>query len=273
MVTVTASALSHFRRFSLFNSPYAAHDRGCAIDLYPATDRAPSPVAGVVTDVRSVRAPPRPYAVAEDHLLLIDTGDRVARILHVDPAVDPGTRVAVGDTIGETIRSGFFAPWVDDHVHLGFRDPDANPYRAAGSLPVTVDVPVRALDWNGTGVVREAGETFVVLDGPRHPDPGSWAGLAGAPGTVLDGGCPHYDGGGVLPGLEGRTPVSVAGDRVGVAEGRAVTWDGVTLRANGRPITGLSLFVARDAGFGAKLVAPDHDFARGDRVRVSATSA
>jgi len=271
MVTVPASALSHFRRFSLFNSPYAAHDRGCAIDLYPASDRAPSPVAGVVTDVRSVRAPPQPYAVAEDHLILIDIGDRVARILHVDPAVGPGDRVAVGDTLGETIRSGFFAPWVDDHVHLGFRDPDANPYRAAGSLPVTVDVPVRALDWDGSGTVREVGETYVVLDRPRHPDPGSWVGLAGASGVVLDGGCPHYDGGGVLSATEDGTPVSVAGDRVGVATDRVVTWDDVTLRANGHPLPGLSLFVARDAGFGAKLVAPDHDFARGDRVRVSAT--
>jgi hypothetical protein len=272
MVIVPASALSQFRRFSLFNSPYPAHDRGCAIDLYPPTDRAPSPVSGVVVDVRSVRAPPRPYAAAQDHLILIDTGDHVARILHVDPAVEPGDRVGVGDRLGPTIRSGFFAPWVDDHVHLGFRDPDANPYRAAGSLPVTVDVPVRALDWDGTGVVREAGETYVLLDRPRHPDPGAWAGFAAGPAGVLDGGCPHYEGGGVLPGVDGRTPVSVAGDGVGVAEGREVRWDAVDLRANGRPITGLSLFVARDTAFGAKLVCPDHGFARGDRLRVSTTA-
>lgn len=269
MVTVPASTLANYRRFSLYNSPYAAHDRGCAIDLYPADNRGRglSPVAGEVVDTRTVRVPDRPYAVAEDHLVLIDTGESVARVLHVDPAVSPGDRIGVGDSLGEMVRSGFFGPWVDNHVHLGFREPDANPYRAAGSLPVDIDVAVRPLDWDGTGVVREAGETYVVLDEPRHPNPGTWAGLTAGPGLVLDGGCPHYDGGGVLPGADG--PVSLAGSRIGVADGRDVTWDDVTLCANGEPIRGLSLFVARDAAFGAKLVCPGHGFAVGDRLTVA----
>jgi hypothetical protein len=67
--------------------------------------------------------------------------------------------------------------------------------------------------------------------------------------------------------------VSVAGARVGVAAGRDVTWDDVTLCANDRPITGLSLFVARDADFGAKLVSPGHEFAVGDRITVSVRRA
>jgi hypothetical protein len=271
MVTVPASTLARYRRFSLYNSPYAAHDRGCAIDLYPETNRGLSPVAGEVIDTRTVRAPDRPYAIDEDHLVLVDTGDHVARILHVDPAVDAGDCVAVGDSLGEMVRSGFFGPWVDNHVHLGFRDPDANPYRAAGSLPVHVDVDIRPLDGEGTGRVREAGETYVVLDEPRPPNPGTWAGLACAPGVVLDGGCPHYEGGGALPGADGA--VSVAGSRVGVATGRDVTWDDVTLVANGRRIEGLSLFVARDAGFGAKLVCPGHDFAPGDPITVDVRRA
>ncbi|MFB6101525.1 MAG: hypothetical protein ABEJ73_03055 [Haloplanus sp.] len=271
MVTVPASTLSRFRRFSLYNSPYAAHDQGCAIDLYPETNVGVSPVAGTVVDTRTVRAPSRPYAAETDHLILIDTGDHVARILHVDPAVTPGDAVAVGDALGEMVRSGFFAPWVDNHVHLGFRDAGANPYRAAGSLPVDVAVDIRPLPWDGTGVVRETGETHVVLDEPRHPDPGTWAGLAGAPGVVLDGGCPHYDGGGALPSHDGR--MSVAGTRVGAAGGRDVAWDAVSLRANGHPITGLSLFVARDAAFGAKLVCPDHGFVPGDRITVSVRRA
>jgi hypothetical protein len=271
MVTVPASTLERYRRFSLYNSPYPAHDHGCAIDLYPETNRGLSPVAGDVLDTRTVRVPDRSYAVAEDHLVLIDTGDHVARVLHVDPAVSPGDRVDVGDSLGEMVRSGFFGQWVDNHVHLGFRDPDANPYRAAGSLPVEVAVDVHPLDWDGTGVVRDVGETYVVLDEPAHPNPGTWAGLAAAPGAVLDGGCPHYDGGGVLPGADG--PVSVAESRVGVADGRDVVWDDITLHANGRPIRGLSLFVARDADFGAKLVCPGHEFAVGDRITVSINSA
>jgi hypothetical protein len=267
MVTVPASTLANYRRFSLYNSPYAAHDHGCAIDLYPEGNRGRSPVAGEVVDTQTVRVPDRPYAVTEDHLILLDTGEYVARVLHVDPAVSPGDRVEVGDSLGEMVRSGFFGQWVDNHVHLGFRDPDANPYRAAGSLPVEVDVDVRPLDWDGTGVVRDAGETYVVLDEPKHPEPGTWAGLTAGPDIVLDGGCPHYDGGGVLPGADG--PVSLAGSRVGVADGRDVAWDDVTLSANGEPIEGVSLFIARDAAFGAKLVCPGHDFAVGERLTLS----
>jgi len=64
----------------------------------------------------------------------------------------------------------------------------------------------------------------------------------------------------------GRT--SLTGRRVGVANGRTVTWDDVEVRANGTPITGVSLFLSRDE-FGAKLVCPDHDFAMGERVGVT----
>ncbi|ELK46643.1 hypothetical protein D320_20609, partial [Haloferax sp. BAB-2207] len=48
--------LSRFERFSLYNSPYPAHDSGCAIDLYVAADDpvARSPVAGVVREARTV---------------------------------------------------------------------------------------------------------------------------------------------------------------------------------------------------------------------------
>ncbi|WP_248898003.1 hypothetical protein [Haloplanus halobius] len=266
MVTVPAAVLSQFRRFSRYNSPYPAHDCGRAIDLYPETDRAVAPVAGEVLDVRRVRAPPRPYAADTDHLILIDAGAHVARILHVDPDVAPGDVVGVGEPLGELVRSGFFAPWVDHHVHLGFRSPDANPYRATGSLPVEVAVDVRPLSWDGTGVVREVGETFVVLDEPSHPNPGAWAGVAAGPNLVLDGGCPHYDGGGVLPAIDG--PVSVAGTRVGVADGGVVAWDPIELRANGTPVRGLSLFATRDAT-GVKLVCPGHDFAVGARIDVT----
>ena len=58
------------------------------------------------------------------------------------------------------------------------------------------------------------------------------------------------------------------GRRVGRAEGRNVAWDDVEIRANGDPITGLSLCCARDPAFGAKLVCPGHGFAVGDRVEV-----
>ncbi|MFC6863565.1 hypothetical protein ACFQGE_08825 [Halomicroarcula sp. GCM10025817] len=271
MVTVPGDVLHRYYRFSLYNSPFAAHDEGCAIDLYPAGSRAPSPVAGEVLETRRVTAPPQPYAAEYDYLILVDTGKYVARLLHVNPSVAAGEAVDVGDDLGELVRAGFFAPWVPNHVHLGFREHDANPYRAAGSLPVDVGVDVEPLAWDGTGTVLEAGETWARLDRPVHPAPGErFVGLATGDGGVLDGGCPHYERGGVLgAGEHGRDrPISLFGRRVGTAEGRTVVWDDVTVLANGDPVTGLALFCSRDEA-GVKLVGEGVDLSVGERVRVS----
>lgn len=274
--TLSPETLSPYRRFSLYNSPYTAHDRGCAIDLYPipgfgpTTDGthspAPSPVAGEVLDTRTVRAPSKPYAPDHDHLVLVDTGEHVARILHVEPAVEAGDVLEIGEHMGRLVRAGFFAPWVDNHVHLELRDPTADPYRASGSERLAVDIDVEGIEWNGSGTVVETDDTYAVLDSPTHPAPGErFVGLASDGGAVLDGGLVHYAGGGALGGEEG--PVSLFGQRVGSASGRDIRWNALEILANDERITGLSLFCARDA-FGVKLVCPDHEFAVGERVQV-----
>jgi hypothetical protein len=271
-VTVPREVLEQYYRFSLYNSPFDAHDEGCAIDLYPEGPRAPSPVAGEVLDTKTVRAPPKAYAAEHDHLILVDTGDHVARLLHVKPGVEAGDGVAVCDDLGELVRAGFFAPWVPNHVHLGFRAFDADPYRAAGSLPVDVGVDVEPLAWNGTGTVVETGETWARLDSPAHPVPGERfvglaADVAGETG-VLDGGLPHYEWGGLLGGDGGDGTARLAGQRVGTAEGRTVAWDGLTVLANGDPVTGVALFCSRDDA-GVKLVGERVDLAVGERVTVT----
>jgi hypothetical protein len=284
-VTLPEAVLAQYDRFSLYNSPYPAHDGGRAIDLYPGTlvdgrtTAAPSPVAGTVRETRTVRAPPKPYAPEHDHLILIDPASPgpleglTVRILHVEPSVEAGDRVDRGDSLGRLVRAGFFAPWVDNHLHVGVRDPDANPYRASGSLPLELGASVRSLEWDGTGRVVAAGDTYAVLDAPSHPDPGTgFVGVRADGGGVVDGGLPHYDGGGLLgrpdaPAGNG-TGVSLNGDRLGVADGRTIAWDDVVVTADGDPITGLSLFCARDGDFGAKLICPDRPFEPGQRVRV-----
>jgi hypothetical protein len=276
MVRLPASLLDRYERATLYNSPYVAHRQGRAVDLYPASG-APSPVGGTVRDVTTVTAPEKPYADEHDHLVLVDVEEPdplsglVARLLHVDPAVEAGQRIEPGESVGELLRSGYYAPWVDDHVHLGLREPDDDLYRASGSLRLTFGPDVLAVPWGGGGTVVETGETYVVLDGPRHPDPGSWAGIAASEApAVLDGGLAHYDGGGLVGvGAEGyEGGVSLAGAHVGTAAGRDVAWDDLTVTANGEAVVGLSLFLARDDGFGAKVVARDHDFAVGDVVSV-----
>ena len=266
MVTLDGDVLRRYPRVSRYNSPYPAHDAGCAVDLYPHRERAPSPVAGEVVEARTVRCPEKPYAEDNDHLVVVDTGAFLARMLHVDPAVEPGDTLAVGDDVGRLVRSGFFAPWVDNHVHLGFREHGQNAVRASGSLPLDLDVPVEPASWDGTGRVAETGETWARLDGPEHPAPGeTFAGLAADDGSVLDGGLPHYECGGASGDAD---PVSllgaVVGDRV---DGRTVAWRDVTPTANGEPVRGLSLWLGLD-GLGLKLVCPGHTLAVGDRVDV-----
>jgi hypothetical protein len=216
-------------------------------------------------ETRAVSAPPQPYAADEDYLILVDTGEYVARLLHVKPRVDVGERVAVGDPLGTLVRAGFFAPWVPNHIHLGFRPPDANPHRASGSLPLELAVDPEPVPWDGTGTVVETGETWAWLDGPTHPAPGEhFAGIESDSG-VLDGGLPHYDGGGLLGGGE---RAMLAGQRVGSVSGRDVSWADCTVLANGEAVTGIALFCARDR-LGVKLVGEDVGLAVGEDVVVS----
>lgn len=264
-VSLGPDILFQYRRFTLYNSPYVAHDSGCAIDLYPEGSAAPSPVSGTILETRAVDAPPKPYAAEQDHLILVDTGEYVARLLHVDPWVESGDEVSVGEPIGELVRAGFFAPWVPNHIHLGFRTHDQNPYRAAGSLRIEAAIDLLALDWDGTGTVVETGDTWARLDEPSHPEPGAvFAGLA-SDGGVLDGGFPHYACGGLLGGGDR----AVVGDtEIGSVSGRDVTWHDCTVRVNGDLVTGIALFCSRDS-FGIKLVGENVDLRVGDDVAVT----
>jgi hypothetical protein len=285
MVTLEYDVLRRFPRFSLYNSPYVAHREGRAIDLYPDTNVAPSPVAGTVESTKTTGCPSRPHAVEHDHLVVIDTGERLARILHVDPTVEPGDSVAVGDPLGSMIRSGYFAPWVDNHVHLGFRAYGDDPVRARGSLPVDVDVPIAGTTWDGTGRVVESGETYAILDGPSHPMPGeAYVGITDDSGRfVLDGGLSHYENGGIIPvdagsdGEPGRLlangdsstePIAFLGTSLGSPTGRNLRWQAVRVLANGTAVTGISFFFGLETIY-AKLVCPEVSFEEGTTVEVS----
>ncbi|WP_340101097.1 hypothetical protein [Salinibaculum salinum] len=269
-VTLGRDVLLQYRRFSLYNSPFVAHNSGCAIDLYPGDEQnrvetAPSPVAGEVLETRAVDAPPQPYAADQDYLILVDTGEYVARLLHVKPGITAGDTVAVGDPLGTLVRAGFFAPWVPNHIHLGFREQDANHHRASGSLPIDVTVDPEPVPWDGTGTVAGTGETWAWLDNPAHPAPGKrFAGIE-SDGGVLDGGFPHYDGGGLLGG---GSRAEIAGRRVGSVSGRDVTWRDCTVLANDEPVTGIALFCTRDR-LGVKLVGKDISLEMREEVTVT----
>ncbi len=290
MVTVSSAMLEPFEAFTCFNSPYVAHDDGRAIDLYPGEERAPSPVAGEVVAIERVRAPPKPYAPDHDVLIVVDTGEppgpvahtpdgpALARVLHVEPSVAVGDRVALGDDLGRLLRAGFFAPWVANHIHLGFRAPGTDPRRASGSLRISLGVDPEGIAWDGRGRVARTGPTYVELeppDGLERRNPDEWVGLATDAGGVLDGGLPHYANGGRLETLvTGRQPpsdgtVRFLGTRIGEAADRRVRWDDLTVRAGGTELTGLSLSCARADRFRPKLIRPQHRFGQGEHLSVT----
>lgn len=273
-VELEAEVLAQYRAFSLFNSPYHAHERGRAIDLYPGQSTIPSPVAGTVQTCREVSAPTKSYAQGRDWVVIIDTGGGFARLLHLEPSVEPGDSVGLGDPLGTVVRSGYLAPWVPAHLHLEFRDPSTEPLRARGGRPIEPAGAIEAVPWDGTGQVVEVGTRYLRLDAPANPASGSeFAGLALDDGAVLDGGLPHY-GCGLIGDAVGE--VSILGTNIGVVAGERsdsvgeITALPVELHANGSPISGLSLRVVRTGSLGATLIDPPAHLDLGDFVQVTA---
>lgn len=251
MVTLTEAVLGQYRSFSLYNSPYPMHATGCAIDLYPEESRAVSPVSGRIVATRSVTAPVSPNGAACDFVIVLESSEYLVRILHVDPDVAVGEQIELGDRLGTLIESGFFAPWVDPHLHVGFRSPGSDPFRARGSLPITVDLTIASVPWDGTGVVCDRGDTYMILDSPGHPRPKRGFAGIGDGRSVIDGGFPHYSSGGVVGGT--CETVSVAGERIGRVQGRQVEWEDARVSVDAQQITGISFAIHRDR-LGVKLV-------------------
>ncbi len=281
-VRLEASILEQYERFSRFNSPYPAHEQGRALDLYPSSASeaaetggkivARSPIAGTVRETLTVRAPTKPYAPPHDHLIVLECTDAgvshssetlYCRILHVEPSVDGGETIERGDRLGTLVRSGFFAPWVDRHLHIGFRPAGRNQRRAAGSLPIELEVDLTPLSWDGRGTVSAVSETAALIAIPTATPSSRWVGLAAGEGAVLEGGLPHYAGG-LYGGCE--RPVSLFGRQVGTATGGLLEWNDVVVTANGEMITGLSLFCMRESTAVVKLIAPGHSFTVGTSV-------
>lgn len=267
MVTISRSIVSQYERFSIYNSPYPAHDSGCAIDLYPGTDIATSPVSGTVQTIKSVQCPDKSYATSKEYLLIIRCESYIARILHVDPVVDIGETVNAGDSLGTLIRSGFFSRWVDKHIHLEFRSSTQDIHRARGSLQVELDVSVTGINWNGVGTVTESGSTYILVSLPSTDTKSGFVGLADDDGIPLDGGLAHYDAGGAFSSIRGKR--SLLGTVVGVADGRDIRWYDTSVYVNDHEATGLSLF-AMQVPYRIKIIFDNgHNFNIGDEIKTS----
>ncbi len=119
---------------SFSNSPYPAHRLGYGLDIYNASRSyfadVFSPVDGKFVFTKRI---------GEDCVSAIQVRDNlIVRILHLDPAVDIGSYIYVGDYIGNYIRSPFFEFWTDPHIHVEYRKSLKGILRSSGGLPLHI---------------------------------------------------------------------------------------------------------------------------------------
>jgi hypothetical protein len=123
-------------RHSFFASPYQAHRDYAAVDITQNKkfgDLALSPVAGKIIKILEYESPTINGKSLPEYLTLIESKDKIARIMHLRPTAKVGDKIAVGDELGIFINNGFFSYWVDPTIHVEIREQN-NLIRPRGGL-------------------------------------------------------------------------------------------------------------------------------------------
>ena len=200
-------------RLSFFNSPYPAHKQGKAVDIYSSL----SPVDGKVKKI---------VKLSGDYLILIECSENpnvFAKILHIKPSVKVGEKINFGDELGIFIRSKFFDPWTDNHLHLELKKKE-DPVRARGghslinfrkirTPPGKIELDVRIESISNNYITASLSKKYftkigkfyglkykdsIICDGKSQRDFPSILGKAKDFSVIICGGLPHYGFGGML---------------------------------------------------------------------------
>lgn len=209
-------------RVSFFNSPWFAHRKGLAIDIYDGNfgAEALSPVNGEVLAIRHFQSPeskrfesdPWEWAML---LIPFDNETVCFKILHVEPIVEEGEEVQIGTPIGKYIRNGYFEPWTGSHVHLEIRRKISSlnaMIRASGALHFeSLIEPEANLDPTEelVGQVQQVNSHFISVKFEEVIKHG-WTGFSAKVNSnvcLVDGGFAYYDGfGGILGNTHNMFP-------------------------------------------------------------------
>ena len=185
-------------RYAFYNSPYPSHKENASVDIYPDDEfggEAPSPVDGEVVLIRSVKAPLGHGFTASDHdtVVLIRNSENpgtVTKLLHVDPLLEVGDSVSVGEPVGTTLRSGYYGWGTSPHIHVDVRNPD-DPIRARGGYNLNmIETPSPKPLEEIVGEVIHLQPEFVFIR-LKKGDMGLAGTVNGEP-AILDGGIPYY---------------------------------------------------------------------------------
>lgn len=138
-ISISASENSFI---SFGDSPYFSHYTSSAVDIYIGQRgfdnkvTAYSPVTGIIKEIHKVKPPQRKTFEKVDFVVVIapeESSEFVVRILHVNPALNVGDHVGVGDALGTIIRSGYYDSWTDPHMHVEVRSVHRRILTARGS--------------------------------------------------------------------------------------------------------------------------------------------
>lgn len=210
-------------RYAFYNSPYPAHRFMTAVDIYPNIKLggfAPSPIDGEIIKVRRVKSPPgRGFRAPEHDTVTIikstkDSGG-VVKVLHVDTVLKEGEVIAVGQSLGPLIRSGYFGYHTPLHVHVEVR-PQFDPLRVRGGYTINSLLNLNDLtvteELVGVVIASQRGYALIKLNLRGSV---VVADVGGVPG-ILDGGVPIYDwfGAHVENPIKNR-PVRLLGKTIG----------------------------------------------------------
>ncbi len=185
-------------RYAFYNSPYPSHKENASVDIYPDDGfggEAQSPVDGEIVLIRRVKAPAGHGFVASDHdtVMLIKNSDNpetVTKLLHIDPLLDVGVKVSVGEPVGTTLRSGYYGWGTSPHIHVDVRSPD-DPIRARGGYSLNmIEAPSPKPLEEIVGEVTHIQPEFALMR--LEKDAIGLAGTVNGEPAILDGGIPYY---------------------------------------------------------------------------------
>jgi len=206
--------------FTIGTSPYYAHQHGLAIDIYQnlSLDNYDviSPVSGKVIKTKKLIAPKAKFkgGIDNDYIIIIqnfDDTELVYKILHVNPKVQVGDLLEIGDYIGTTIRNGYFAYWSSPHLHLEIR-PHDDAIRARGGKIFSLnieknkklektssknqinEIPLEIHSFYPEFLLAKLPTKYYHLIKPFYGVKGN----TGNMDCILDGGIPHYKYGTII---------------------------------------------------------------------------
>jgi hypothetical protein len=184
-------------RYSFFNSPYPAHKSKSGIDLYSFLrfdELAGSPIEGRVTYIRKISTPKGREFVDSgfDVVILIEpryNSGVVVKILHIDPIVEVGDYLDIGDDLGYLLRSGYYGWGTSPHIHLEIRHPN-DPLRARGGYMLSnLHFPNKKSKETLTGKITQVQAEYALIE--LNSSIGLVGYVNGKKG-ILDGGIPYY---------------------------------------------------------------------------------